>query len=154
MTSKQADVCDEVILLVSIYLEFGQDFIINPNGGLQTAVGWDEVRQYIERFLLTNSQTLEPSGVYVLPDYIFHPNYGLGVLALVGELILPTEIANLESLCLQAVAAMTDANGNPIISNNPPPQVTVIQQQHDIYLFIRVSPYNLPPGVIAIMFQA
>lgn len=132
---------------MQIYLEWSSDFIINPSGGLQKAVGWDEVRQSIMRFLLTNRSVVQASGYVVYGDVVFHPEYGLGSLSELGELIDEQSFNTLRDLCIQAVLS------NPNVSKVPSPQVRFATEQHTIYAFITVSPLNLPPGVIAIAFQ-
>lgn len=131
-------------LVTSIYLEYGQDFVVNPKGGLQTAVGWDEIRQSVIRFLLTCRQQLEASGITVYADYIWHPDYGLGLPAFVGELLSDKAKSEIERLCKAAVAA------NPAITKHPKAKVLINQEQHNLQIFILANAVDLPPGVIAI----
>lgn len=128
----------------AIYLEYGQDFIVNPQGGLQTAVGWDEIRQSVIRFLLTCRQQLEASGIMVYADYIWHPEYGLGLPVFVGELESVNAIQEIERLCKAAVAA------NLAIAKRPPAKVIINKDQHTLNVFILANAADLPPGVIAI----
>ena len=70
---------------VDLYLEWNGDIIITPNGSLLLANGWDLVRQRILRNLITNSAQVLPDNSTTPPDYVFHPNFGIGVGAMVGQ---------------------------------------------------------------------
>ena len=71
--------------MTDLYVDWNSDFLLTTNGDLQTATGWDEVRQRIVRNLITNSGEVLPSGVITAPDYIFHPLWGLGLGSKIGE---------------------------------------------------------------------
>ena len=67
------------------WLEWGGDLVLNQYGSVQMATGWDEVRQRITRRLLTIPRLKLQSGLEVPPEYIFHPNYGIGLGRRIGE---------------------------------------------------------------------
>lgn len=70
---------------MDFYLEWGGDFVLTPNGSIQTAINWDQVRQRIIRRFLTNSAQQLPDGSYTAPDYVFDIKYGIGAGALVDQ---------------------------------------------------------------------
>ena len=55
----------------------GSDLLLE-NGGLQVISGADETRQRLLRRLLTNPG-----------DYIWQPEYGVGLQSMVGEVVVP-----------------------------------------------------------------
>jgi hypothetical protein len=70
---------------LDFYAEWNQDYVLTPNGSLQTAVGWDRTRQRIERKLITNSAQQLPDGTFTVADYVFEPTFGQGVGAMVDQ---------------------------------------------------------------------
>ena len=86
-----------------LFCEWGGDLIVTPNGGIQSAVGWDNVRQRIIRSLITNSAQRLPDGSTTAPDYIYHPSYGIGCGSLVGQNPTPQYISGLVGRINQAV---------------------------------------------------
>lgn len=68
-----------------LYCEWNSDLVLTPNGGVQTAVGWDRVRQRIVRSLITSAAQKLPDGTTTPPDYVFHTDYGIGCGKLVGQ---------------------------------------------------------------------
>lgn len=89
--------------MTDMYCEWNNDFILTPSGDIQTAVGWDEVRQRIIRRLITNSAQVLPDGTTTAPDYVFHPLYGIGAGSLVGQNPTPAYIADLTGRINSAV---------------------------------------------------
>ena len=89
------------------YLDWGSDFVIAPNGGLLQANGWDEARQLTVRSLLTNAGRALPDGTLTAPDYIFVPDYGVGLGLYVGQDMTPAQKAALQSLISAAILAQT-----------------------------------------------
>lgn len=68
-----------------IWLDWGGDFIVSPNGGLLQANGWDVVRQTVSRAVLTNPLTTLPGGQSIPPDYVYEPSFGAGMGLYVGQ---------------------------------------------------------------------
>lgn len=103
----------------TMYLEWGGDFVVTPNGSLQWASGWDEVRQRIERRIITNPLEVLPSGEAVPPDYIFDTNYGLGYAKLVNQNLNNTMLSTIKQRAYQGVT-VDDA-----VSGAYPPQISL-----------------------------
>ena len=101
-----------------LWLDWGNDFQIAPNGGLVQANGWDEVRQLVVRAVLTNPRTLLPSGEIVPPDYVYEPNFGAGLGLYVGQDMNQTQITALAGSITTQVLALpqVDATKPPTIS--------------------------------------
>lgn len=86
-----------------LFCEWNSDLLVTPNGGLQSAVGWDRIRQRIVRNLVTNAATALPDGSSTPADYIWHPDFGIGAGSLVGQVPTQAFQANLVSRINQAV---------------------------------------------------
>jgi hypothetical protein len=129
----------------SLYLEWGGDFVLTPNGGLQEAVGWDLVRQNLERLILTNFGTVQPDGEQTIGDDIFHPEYGIGTRATIGQVRVPNTVAEVKRKVKSAIAQYNE------IAQNPPPivSVTPIPQGFEIYIDVFMS--DMQPGTIALI---
>lgn len=69
---------------MDLFCEFNGDLVLTASGGLQAAVGWDQVRQRIIRRMITNAAITLPSGISTPADYIFEPDFGFGLGALVA----------------------------------------------------------------------
>ena len=127
------------------YLEWGQDLVVLPNGSIQLASGWDEVRQRIERRLLTSPLEVLPSGAKVPPDYIWDVNYGLGVGKLVDQNLDANFLGAIRQKCNEGV--MVDAD----VSDANPPGVALYKiNPYTTYLVIGVTLKNGTPGTITI----
>lgn len=97
--------------MVDVYTEWGSDLVLTPNGSIQTASGWDRVRQRIVRSLITNSAQVLPDGTTTEPDYIYHPDYGIGAGSMVGQNPTASFQADLVSRINQAV--LNDVSVDP-----------------------------------------
>lgn len=82
---------------LDLLLEFGGDLVLTANGSIQTATGWDQVRERILRNLITNPLQTLPSGRITQPDYIFHVDYGFGAGSLVGQDVTVGFLEDLQS---------------------------------------------------------
>lgn len=69
----------------TLFAEWGGDLQLTNTGALQPATGWDEIRQRIERRLLTSPSGFLPDGTPTAAEYIFHPDYGEDLQAYVGQ---------------------------------------------------------------------
>ncbi len=106
---------------MALALEYGSDFQLNQNGGLQMATGWTEVRQRIERAFLTSPLTDYPGQGPLPPDYLFHTDYGAGAQRDIGEHVSPDQLATIVSKLQQAAAA------DPAVDPNTPVSVSINQ---------------------------
>lgn len=131
--------------MTDVYLEFNQDLIITPNGSIQTAVGWDQVRERIIRNLITNSAQILPDGTATPADYIFDPSYGLGMGAMVAQNPTPNFLKDMQRRIIQAVFAEADVDPGTI------PTVIVQQPTPSTYqVFISVNLVNNQVGKISL----
>ena len=106
---------------MALSLEYGGDFQLNQNGGLQAATGWTGVRQRITRAFLTNPVTNNVGQGPLPPDYIFHPNYGTGAQRDIGEHVTNQQLAAVTAKLQQAAAQ------DPATDPSVPVQVSVNQ---------------------------
>ena len=97
--------------MVDFYTEWNNDLVLTPNGSVQTAVGWDSVRQRIVRSLITSAAQKLPDGTNTPPDYVFHTDYGIGCGKLVGQNPTSEYKADLVRRINQAV--LQDASVDP-----------------------------------------
>lgn len=104
---------------MDMYLEYGQDLLIDGNGDIATATGWDETRQRIQRLLLTTCQETFLDGTSTQPEYLWDVNYGLGFRALEAEEFNEQTLATMKQKIAESV--LTTPGVNP----NVPPIVTV-----------------------------
>lgn len=128
-----------------MYLEWGGDLVLTPTGSLQTAVGWDQVRERIIRHFLTNRAQTLPDGSTTPPDYVFSPGYGQGAGALVDQNPNDAFVADLTRRMRQAV--LSDAAVDP----GAVPQITITRPRGDTYeVFVTVTLSNGQQGKVAI----
>lgn len=128
-----------------IYLEFNQDLILTPSGSLQTAVGWDQVRERIIRNLITNSAQTLPDGTQTPADYIWETGYGIGLGALVGQNPTPAFLVDLRRRIAQAVFSEASVDPGSI------PTIVVKQPTPGTYqVFISVLLVNGKVGEISL----
>jgi hypothetical protein len=111
----------------ALWLEYGVGFAFNQNGGLSMAQGWDETRQWLERFAMTVPKLSLPDGTQTDPEYLPSP-FGLGGRVIVGQ--LPTSQAAKQLGSLIAAAAASAPGTNP----SQPPSVTITNNNDHIYV--------------------
>lgn len=105
-----------------LFLELGGDFVLNSNGGLlATSDSWTVIRQNLERFIFTNSASVDRFGNPQPADWVFHPEFGLSANAMLGQNFDQAFITNLQQKVYQA--ALQAQSGNATV----PPVVTVTQ---------------------------
>ena len=130
---------------MDLFLEYGGDLVLDQNGGLQTAVGWDETRQRIVRHLCTNSRSILPDGTPVAPEYIYDVTYGLDFRRLVDEPIG----AKYQSTLMQAVIAAVTSDAS--VNTNVPPSVKLSRPTiNTLYVLIAVALEDQSVGQIAL----
>jgi hypothetical protein len=147
MTPRWLDSFAGVSLMVDAFCEFADDIQLDPSGGIQSAIGWDEARQEIERDIFTNPQGIGPNGQYLQPDYTWDPTFGTGLPRFVGRLGAPTTIKTLQSKLLTAVLS------NPVVLQQPAPIVQFALNQHNLNIFISVFLANQQTGEIALEYS-
>lgn len=131
--------------VTDFYLEWGGDFVLAPNGSIQTAVAWDQVRERIIRRFLTNSAQRLPDGSYTAPDYVFDINYGIGAGALVDQNPTHDWLLDLTGRMRRAVLADTAVDTSAV------PQVVVTASGGNSYqVFVSVKLINGQSGRVSI----
>jgi len=107
-----------------VWLEFGIDFGVNPNGGLAMAQQWDETRQAFEAAMFACPQITLNDGSQIDPDLLYASTFGAGLGLKVGQ--NPT--AQWTST-IQAGANYAAQNA-PGVNPTVPPQISLTQSQH------------------------
>lgn len=110
------------LLLNDLYLVFGTDLTLSATGDLQIANGAIRSEQRVIRRLLTNPG-----------DYIWHPTYGAGLPAYVGQALSPDLYNQIQSTTLQNIF-LEDS-----VSQNPMPDVLFQTAQGGIFVQINYT---------------
>ena len=127
----------------TIGLEYGGDFMLNQYGGLQVVTGWDEVRQRLERAVLTNPATNNSGQGPLPPDYLYHPSYGAGAQRQIGQGIDADNLATVTAKVQQAVAA------DPSVDGSVAPTATLTQSGFQaLTLAVNVTLTNQTQGQV------
>lgn len=92
---------------MDIFCEVDGDIRLTETGDIETADGFDEVRQCLIRLLVTSPQRRGKDGRYELADYIFAPDFGLGLGREVDEVMTDERFSNLSALIRQAIIENT-----------------------------------------------
>lgn len=130
---------------MDLYLEWNSDLIVAPNGSLQTAVGWDQVRERILRRALTNSQQALPNGRVTAPDYLFDISYGFGVASLIGQDVTVSFIQDLTRR--MTAAALQDS----AVDSSVPPSLQLQEPQPQLFILtLSVTLSDGTPGQVAV----
>jgi phage baseplate assembly protein W len=91
--------------MTDYWLDWQNDFLVSPQGGLVLVDGVDEARQRLMRRLCT-----------AVKGYIWHPEYGAGLPQKIGDPWQPPTIE----------AIIRDQIGQEIsVAQNPPPRINV-----------------------------
>lgn len=131
--------------MTDFYLDWNSDFRITPNGSLQTAVGWDQVRQRIVRRIITNSSQLLPDGTRTPADYVFDPAFGIGAGALVDQNVDADYIAGLERRISRGVLE------DSAVESTTPPTIQYVQPNNETFwAVVSVLLKSGVPGQIAL----
>jgi phage baseplate assembly protein W len=129
----------------TVYSEWGQDLVLTPSGQLQTATGWDQIRQRIERRLLTDPSGILPDGTPLSAEYIFHPDYGEGLQNYVGQDVNESWVNNVRKCVLAATRVDSGVEPDTL------PQVSFQQTAtHTVLLLIIVTLISGETGTIAL----
>ncbi len=105
---------------LDLYCEWGGDLIRTPNGSVQFATGWDQVREKIVRIVLTNSALLLPDGSTTAPDYVWDPLFGESGGALVDQNPTPQYIAGATQRITAAILASDLSATQPVVKITQP----------------------------------
>lgn len=65
---------------------WGSDIQRSPTGDLARVSGAERSKERVFRRLMTNPATSRPNGA-TSGDYIFHPTYGAGIPAMIGQVL-------------------------------------------------------------------
>jgi hypothetical protein len=126
-------------------LDWNSDFRITPSGSIQTAVGWDAVRQRIVRRIITNPAQQLPDGTFTPADYVFHQQFGIGGGSLVDQNVGEEYIADLEQRISRGV--LEDAD---VLSTTPPTIQYVQPNNETFWAIVSVVLKSGEPGQLAL----
>ena len=115
-------------MMPTLFLNWDGDMIASQQGGLVLASGWDEIRQRIERRILTNPQRKNFDGTIQPAGYIYHPDYGLGLQYIVCEALSDDMVSQLEQKITQGILEDVDVDETflPEITVDRPNRKTVV----------------------------
>lgn len=103
-----------------ISLDFGGDVQFGPGGNIVTVDGIALTNQRLARRFFTNPAIPGPDGKAIAPpDYIFHPDYGGGVRALIDSTYSPQTLKQIQSRLLGQTRLEST------VTQAPPPTVTL-----------------------------
>jgi hypothetical protein len=128
----------------ALWMEFGQDPVQSPQGGLQLAYGADQVRQAICRELLTTPALTLDDGTTVQAEYILDPTFGVGLRVLIGQLDSDAFIAQTTQKITNCVLK------TPGVNASIPPTIQAIQQGTAEYILISYQLANGSPSSAAL----
>ena len=130
-----------------VYLEWSSDLVLTPNGSIQTATGWDQVRERILRNLITNPLQTLPDGRITAPDYIFHTDYGFGAGSLVGQDVTIGFLEDLQS------RIATACSNDVAVDSSVPASVRFAEPQPGLLIVtISVQLLNGQSGQVSLSF--
>lgn len=119
---------------VEVDLPWGGDFTYDATGDLVLATGDNAIRERLIRMILT-SPNLVVDGVAIgFADDIYHPTWGAGLRAQVGETMNATQQNALAGRIRQQLAA--DAS----VATSPPPSVAYSTSGNA--MFLKVTYYD------------
>ncbi len=101
-----------------LYQYFGGDISLTNVGDLMTVDGTVKGQQRIIRRLMTNPATTNPDGTTNAPDYLWHPDYGAGLPAKIGQ---PISAAEIQAVIRQQMLL------EDVVAKTPEPQIQVKQ---------------------------
>jgi hypothetical protein len=127
------------------WLDWNSDLLLTPSGSIQVATGWDSTRQGIVRSLITNPAQTLPDGTTTTPDYIFEPDFGVGLGAMVDQNYDTASLQALEQKIQNAVL------NDPGVNSSAPPSVQFNQpNNYTLDIIISVTQISGEPGTIAL----
>jgi hypothetical protein len=129
----------------SLYLDWNGDFLITPSGSLQTAVGWTAFRQRVVRRIITNPAQELPDGTYTPPDYVFNPQFGVGLGSLVDQPFDAAGLADVERRVSLGVLADAET-----LTSVPPNIIFQQPTPAELNIFVSTSTVSGQSGTIAI----
>lgn len=106
--------------MATLWLEYGQDFALNANGGLLMAQQFDETRQALCRTAFTVPAGAQyPNGSPVTPDYLAAPDFGLGLALKIGANVTSKSEHDIRRALVAAAASL------PGVDPSQPATVTI-----------------------------
>lgn len=130
---------------VDFFLDWNSGLKLTPSGSIQTATGWDRVRQRIIRRIITNPAQLLPNGNYTPADNVFSMFYGIGL----GAEIDKAQDANYQQVIERKIAqgVLEDED----VSSTIPPSIQFVQPTpSELWIIIGVTLTTGQSGTIAI----
>lgn len=130
--------------MAALWQEFGQDLVQSPNGGLLMAYGEDEVRQALERELLTTPALTLDDGTVVPAEFIWDPTFGVGLRVLIGQTAYEGWLSAIKQKINNAVLS------NPGVNSSIPPVIQVTQTGQLVTILVDYTLANGTPGSLAL----
>lgn len=96
--------------MADYYLDPFGDIIVDINGDIIMAEGWDEIRHRIIRRIVTNPTFIDFNGQVVLAGYIYDPVYGIGLKYSVGAVFTDDLINQLKQKIIQGINTDTSVD--------------------------------------------
>ncbi len=109
-------------LLYDIYQNFGEDLTLSSQDDLQTVYYAERSKQRVLRRLMTNPG-----------DYIWHPEYGAGLPAFVGESLSSDRFDQIKSLITSQIYL------EPSVARAPAPQILLQTIQGGLFVQINYT---------------
>jgi len=106
---------------MDLYLDWNSDLLLTPSGSVQTAVGWDQIRQRVIRRVITNSAQQLPDGTQTQADDVFATDFGLGMGKMVDQDFDDEFLAELERRITLGVLEDSD------VDTSIPPSIVFLQ---------------------------
>ena len=138
---------------VTLDLEWGGDLVLNSRGGLALVYGWPQIRQRILRGLLTNPSMVLADGTPGLADYIYHQDYGSGLLRKMGEPYNDDLRLVLEAKIIASVKRDVGSRSD-VVDVNREPIVLMAMKNQRVLVSIEVPLMNRPSEKINFSFKA
>jgi hypothetical protein len=130
---------------LDFYLDFNGDMLLTPSGSVQTATGWDQVRQRIVRRIITNAARQLPDLTFTPADDVFNPDFGIGLGALVDQALNQDYESQIERMIAQGVLEDEDVN-----TTIPPSIVFERPNPSTLWIVIGVTLLTGLPGKISL----
>ena len=111
------------------WCDWNADMIVTPSGSIQTATGWDRVRQRIIRRIISTSAQIQPDGTFTIASNIFAQTFGVGLGVLVDQAFNENFQAELQRRIAQGVLEDEDVDSTvppSVVFQRPNPATLVI----------------------------
>jgi hypothetical protein len=126
----------------AVFMEWGGDLGVNPQGGLLLAYGADETRQAIIRTLLTTPAN-PPGAPSQQPEFYLDPAFGEGLRIQVSANLTPAILAAIKQSITKTVLSA------PGVNPSIPPSIQVTSQGNVTFITVYYTLSNGQPSQMA-----